>query len=72
MAANTAPACGIIPQCPGSTEVATPGEDAVPETGSRTGIDDAEASGRGGVRVEGSAAQVTACRGTQLWLSTKK
>lgn len=60
------------PQWPDSTEVATPGEDAVPETGSRTNIDGAETCGRGGMRVEGSAAQVMACTGTQLWLSTKK
>lgn len=62
---STAPACGIIPQCPDSTDVATPGEDAVPEAGSRTGISGAKSSGRGGVQVEGSAAQVMVCRDTQ-------
>lgn len=72
MADSTAPACGSIPQCPDSTEVATTGEDAVPETGSRAGMNSAETSGRGGMRVEGSAAQVMACRDTQLWLSTEK
>lgn len=38
MAESTAPTCGIMPQCPDSTGVATPGKDAVPGTGCRTGI----------------------------------
>lgn len=41
-AESTAPACGIVPQCPGSTGAATPGEDATLGTGCRTSTTGAE------------------------------
>lgn len=71
MAESTAPACGIIPQCPDGTGVAAPAENAALGTGCRAGIAGAETRQETRDVAEASAAQVTAHRGTRPRPGTK-